>query len=184
MKLYRADRAGILAGIRLTKQETLGWVIALGEPGRGRWLECIKLDGKKPPVVAAVDDQKLVYEADLFSFDTGTRKRHSLVAQDDPSDSRFLVEISTGPDCIRGCQGDTDGISGKPAKVAVGKGALGENGKLGAWEHSLWIMKDGDVVMVSPAGNDDAYVVLFVSGALSKMPTKEFRLISSSKFQA
>lgn len=176
MKLYRASHSGISEGLRLTQHDRLGWVVALGEQGSGRWLECIKLDGKRPPSITTLDDQKLVYEATVIAFKDGARTRHALVS-DDEAPSNVLVEICTGPDCIRGGCGTTEPATGQPNRVTGGKGALGESGRLGSWDHSLWIMAKGDGILVSPAGAAAAYVVYFDGMTVRTYGTKEFRTL-------
>jgi len=163
---------GSVPGIKTIPDQFLGQVVSLGEAGRGRELTKVKLDSRNPPIV--LDGN--IHEAGIMEFEAGGRKRHALIAGKS-GDTRALVVTCAGTCYTRGTSGSSSAYWGNPVRVTGGYGAFGDAGRLGTWDHSLWILAADDAVVVLPSGGHKVtpYVLWHNGEKIEKLGVEDFR---------
>lgn len=86
-----------------------------------------------------------------------------LVQSDAPEPNSYLVRVCTGHGYTRRGNGTWEPWKGNPTMVTKGHGADGDAGGIGSWDDGLFILREGDVLFVSPSGDGPDYA-LFVEG--------------------
>lgn len=162
-------------GIRLAQDEKLGPCVYLGEQGRGRWLERVKLDNRNPPSIVLRDGKSIVLDAGVAEFTAGENKRYVLTASK-PNDDRILADINSDGTYTRGSRGDVRPYMGDPVCLARGWRAWGDAGRIGTQHHGLWLLNDGDSVYVEVAGGykTQNYVLMADDGELKQFLPEDY----------
>ena len=160
MILYSVDDKGVRDGVRLTNDDRFGWCLSLGSRGGSGWHECLKLDARDPAHVEAIGEERIVRKAELVEFIGGGKKRFALRACQPamPGRTGVLVEVLAGPGTAPGCLGTVVPHAGEPERIVAGTVAREGARSKGAWEHSLWRMKQGDALRVTSASGGGSYL--------------------------
>jgi hypothetical protein len=178
MQAFTATNDSVTPGILLKKTDKLGWSLVLGEYGRGRWQEHVKLDSRKPPTVQDNgDDTAVVTSCGVIGFEAAGRQRHAFIPPN-PDDNRVLVRINTGSIFMKNQSGKATVLFGRPRLIVSGWGAFGDHGQLGTWEDGLWTLKHTDAILVRPSGGQltEPYVLYNDNGTLTRTTFEDFRL--------
>lgn len=176
MRCFSFSKGTLTDGIELVTHVDMGPVIELGDRGRGRWLERVKLDARRPPTIATIDEdagKSLVSNAGLIRFSVkgelpptvlGRNEtinyRHALVAPLPGEEFKALVRVRTLGIFQRNSFGVVRHYWGNPQEGAKGQGAFVDRGggSLGTWEDSLWVLQEGDALWVKITGKE-TYIV-------------------------
>ncbi len=134
MKTYNFTKRGIALGVP-TAGDAAGPHVLLGEIGRGRFPNFLRVERTSPPVV---DDDKIV-DADF--------KRGRFVAPEEKTNA-VLVRASADGAYTRGRDGSSFAWLGQPESLATGRGADGDAGRIGSWTDTLWRLEPGDAILV------------------------------------
>jgi hypothetical protein len=127
-------------------EHKLGTGIVLGERGKGRWEELVRLSRRNPPTV---EDDKVLH-ADVERFSVGETQRLSLVREANRVD--LLVRVDSDGPYTRGCDGAIGAYWGKPQKLAGGYRAWGAAGRVGQQPDELWLLRPGEAIYCTTAG--------------------------------
>lgn len=147
MRCFSYAGGRVVDGIAVKQHEKLGFCASFGEDGRGRHLERVKLDQRRPPQV--IDGR--ILDAGVLEFVAGGVKRHAFTAPGSP-DGRILLDVDSDGPYTRGEGGYIVPMWGVPIQVAQGYGAWGDAGRLGTLAHELWLLGEGDAIFVKVAG--------------------------------
>lgn len=143
----------LTAGLPLTANEKFGKSLFLGEEGRGRRYEWVRLDNRFPPEV--VGDRVLECEPRKVTLppkDGKPEKVFYVLEKAKKVSSSVLVRINTEGTYTRDTHGRMSVVEGTPETLVSGSGAYGDAGRIGVWVDSLVVMKPGDAVKVILSG--------------------------------
>lgn len=179
MQAFTATNEALTPGITLKLTDKLGFALVLGEYGRGRWQEHVKLDSRKAPLVhkSVTDDTATVDACGVIGFEAAGRQRHAFIPPN-AEDNRVLVRINTGSVFMKNQNGKASILFGRPRLIVSGWGAFGDNGQLGTWEDGLWTLKHTDAIFVRPSGGQltEPYVLYNHKGTLTRTTFEDFRV--------
>jgi hypothetical protein len=120
-----------------------GPVVALGEAGRGRSLVEV------PIVESTLTTEGAVTSAAVADLGEGII---GLTQSEKSETGAVLVRVSTAGPYTRGTRGEVKIHKGDPTILVSGYGAHGGAGRIGGWQDSLVVLKEGDVLYVRQEG--------------------------------
>jgi len=151
MPCFSFSSGEITSGIKLEKG-VAGMAVRLGESGRGR----------KLVEVTAIEETSTVLTAAAV-VDLG-KEIFGLIQFEESEPSAYLVRISTRAGYTRRGNGSWEIWKGNPSLITEGRGADGDAGGIGSWKDGLFILREGDVIYVSPSGDGPSYAVFVKDG--------------------
>jgi hypothetical protein len=156
MLTYTFHRGKLTPGLVVQMDDKLGWVVYLGEEGRGRRFEKVALYGKNPAEVV----NEMIYEAHPVGINVQNRELerpegqdfdfYVLAKPDNPKDPRIIVRVNTGWQRFKRYDGWHETHEGQLKTLIAGQGAHGEAGRVATWLDSLVIMSPGDALKIYP----------------------------------
>ena len=118
--------------------------LSLGESGRGRWFEEIKISNRPGQAPSGPDD------VGYFIF--GQEKQHVILTKSNPNQRGVLLRINTEGTYTRGTSGSVT-LKGGNAKMLVrGEYAYGDAGRIGGGTDELWHVEGPSVFVVVICG--------------------------------
>ncbi|MFA5886229.1 MAG: hypothetical protein WC863_00435 [Patescibacteria group bacterium] len=183
MRTYFWNRGSLIPGISVTKDDKLGFIVYLGEDGRGRRYEKVGLLRNNP---AEIIDGK-IFEAHpvRITVGKGTDKERNffvLAKSIDNADPRVIVHVNTECVYTRDTVGKWTMKVGAPETIVKAYGAHGIAGRIGNWDDGLILMKPGDVLEIRPEGGHkvDSYALFFdAEGILTSMVWKDYEAMQA-----
>lgn len=119
---------------------------SLGERGRGRWLEEVKISNRPGQEPSGPED------VGYFLF--GNEQKHCILTKSNPNQRGLLLRINTYGTYTRGTTGSVD-LKGGNAKLLVsGRYAFGDAGRLGGGADELWHVESPSVFVVYICGGE------------------------------
>ena len=187
MKCYTfLEGRGVTPGIRITQDPHLGWVVRLGEEGRGRRLVKVPLHRQRPPEVAEVSYQHRIIEADpvqikISRHPYGEKKFWVLAATSGGQGAETLVKVNTQGPYTRDTWGKWEPLEGAPKTITQGHGARGDAGRVGGWTDSLVVIRPGDAILVRPEGGYKTrpQVVANRDSEIVSMPLEDYEILQA-----
>jgi len=161
-----------------------GEYVALGEPGRGRRLEIVRV----APGLSSADETGRRYVGTDVGVDAvgpEAAPRFELVERDGDG---FIVRADANGPYTRGCPGGVDRFTPHPVAgagtegenvylVASGHRAWGDAGRLGALFDRIYVVKEGGALLVRQAGGSKgvgARIIWAFRGALKCGTIEEY----------
>lgn len=139
MKTFTFSNGQVTDGISVSSG-VAGKVISLGEKGRGRSrVEVPLVDGSQVETLTTAAVVKL------------DKTKYGLI-QGDKKEDAVLVRLLTSGPYTKGTRGEVETWKGDPIILASGSGAHGIAGRVGGWQDSLAIMREGDAIYVRQEG--------------------------------
>lgn len=161
MKAYNFSKRGLTLGIP-TDTDAAGQHVLLGETGRGRVPNFVRVERTNPPTM----DGDRIVEADVLL----TRRfvASSVTTTD------VLVRVSSDGTYTRSRRGESAAWLGRPRLLAEGKGADGDAGRIGSWTDVLWHLAPGEAVLVLFGdGKNDPRVLWHRDGHLVELTREQ-----------
>lgn len=154
METYSYYSGRVNPGIKLEKDERLGYAVFLGEAGRGRRLIKVGLDRYDPACFEKCEGgTALVFRCGVKKIKTKTGFELFRLTREKRSEpNRVLVRIDTSGEYTRDSWGRTEPIAGDPHEIVYGYGAHGLAGRCGGWKDYLTILQRGDAVKIITEG--------------------------------
>lgn len=117
---------------------------SLGEAGRGRWLEEVKVSNRPGQEPSGPED------VGYFLF--GNEKKHCILTKSSPSQRGILLHIDTQGTYTRGTSGSVALKGGKATLLVSGEYAYGDAGRIGGGSDELWHVESPSVFVVNICG--------------------------------
>jgi hypothetical protein len=117
---------------------------SLGEAGRGRWLEEIRISNRP--------GQEPTGPEDVGYFLFGEEKRHCILIKANPSQQGVLVRINTYGTYTRGSDGSVAHKGGEAKMLVAGAYAFGDAGRICGGSDELWHVESPTVFVVNICG--------------------------------
>ena len=157
MSAYTYGSGGLEEGIEVASGNA-GAVVALGESGRGREYAEVPVLGPAGESVTEAGVTSLSEEKGVYALLTDDRVPMS-------DDSSVLLRVSTIRRVHRQVR-HTEVISGNPTNIATGMFAGGAAGFAGRVDDTLWVLGDGDGVVLTLGRDENIAVVENCDGKL------------------
>jgi hypothetical protein len=169
MQAFTFADGRIKSGIEVANGAT-GPVVVLGETGRGRSLMEVPIVGATPTTEEAVT---LAAVANLGKGIFG------LIQSEKSEPGAILLRISTAGPYTRDTTGDVEIGKGSPTIITSGHGAHGGAGRIGGWQDSLCVLKEGDALYVRQEGGYKSagpWALFVKDGGLKAEPWYQWKL--------
>lgn len=133
MKAYNFTKRGLTVGIP-TDTDGAGQHVLLGETGRGRVSNFVRVERTNPPTM----EGDRIVDADV----------HGRFLASKTATADVLVRVSSDGTYTRNRRGESAAWLGQPRLLAEGTGADGDAGRIGSWTDVLWRLAPGQAVLV------------------------------------
>lgn len=117
---------------------------SLGEAGRGRWLEEVRISNRS--------GQQPSGSEDIGYFLFGEETKHCILTKNNPEQRGVLVRINTYGTYTRGTDGNVAHKGGNAKLLVAGSYAFGDAGRIGGGSDELWHVESPSVFVVNICG--------------------------------
>ena len=117
---------------------------SLGEAGRGRWLEEVRISNRSGQQPSGPDD------VGYFLF--GEERKHCILTKSNPNQRGVLIRINTYGTYTRGTEGNVVHKGGEAKLLVTGSYAFGDAGRIGGGTDELWHIESPSVFIVNICG--------------------------------
>lgn len=159
MRCFTWSQGKITPGIQVMDDPDCGKIVYLGEAGTGRRYERVELSKRDP---AVVEFGGVIFHAHPRNIARNpsrgeARPFYVLERSLNANDNCALVRVITGWEHAQQERGFWTPVYGRPEELVKAHGARGPSGQKGTWDDGLFVLRDGDVLKVTPDGAPFTY---------------------------